>query len=396
MPKFSYTTVASNGERKVGRREAAGQTELEEALAAEGLNVEEIDEEAAVTFLTPRVRQKDLIYLTGQLSIMIETGINLAAALESVVEQVENPRLRDALSDIKSRVEGGENFSSSLADYPKIFDAKMVALVRASEQTGSLGEMLQRISNYMAREVSQKGKVKSAMTYPTVMVVVAVGVTIFLLTYIMPQFEPMFRKKNVDLPKITMVLMGVSKNLLAYWWAWLIVSVASVTAFIYWIKSDAGHRVMDGVRINVPLLGPVVRLIILSRSVRTLGLMVKSGVPMLDALTMTSEIAGNCHYQAVWLSVVERVTQGERIVDSLRGNPLFPKTLVQMIGSGEETGKLDFVLDKISSHYDDEVDSSLKAVTTIIEPLLVCVMGVVVGGIGMSILLPIFRISRAH
>jgi type IV pilus assembly protein PilC len=164
---------------------------------------------------------------------------------------------------------------------------------------------------------------------------------------------------------------------------------------VFWLKSANGKRIMDGVRIHAPIIGPAVRMIILSRSVRTLGLMVKSGVPMLEALKMTSEVAGNLHYEKVWLHVVERVTQGERIVDSLRGNPLFPKSLVQMIGSGEDTGRLDFVLEKIGDHYDEEVDTALKTVTQMIEPILIVVMGVVVGGISMALLLPIFRISRA-
>jgi type IV pilus assembly protein PilC len=397
MAIFNFTALSANGDQQEGSREATNKDELKQSLAVEGMQMLSAEEEASngISFLTPSVKKKDLVYLTGQLAIMIETGINLAAALESVVEQVESVRLKVALRDVKGRVESGEDFSATLEDYPNIFDPKMVALVRSSEQTGSLGEMLQRISSLLAREMSQAAKVKSAMTYPSIMVVVAVGVTIFLLTYILPQFAPLFRRKSIELPQLTIILMAVSKNLLAYWWAWIICGVGGATGMVFWLKSANGKRIMDGVRIHAPIIGPAVRMIILSRSVRTLGLMVKSGVPMLEALKMTSEVAGNLHYEKVWLHVVERVTQGERIVDSLRGNPLFPKSLVQMIGSGEDTGRLDFVLEKIGDHYDEEVDTALKTVTQMIEPILIVVMGVVVGGISMALLLPIFRISRA-
>lgn len=398
MAVFTFTARSANGDAQEGTREAGSQEELRKSLAHDGMQLISCDKQQgdAINFLTPRVKKRDLIYLTGQLAIMIETGINLAAALDSVIEQLESVRLRTVLRDVKTRVEAGEDFSVTLQDYPQIFDSKMVALIHAAEQTGGLGEMLQRISNYLSREVAQMGRIKSSMTYPTIMVVVAIGVTIFLLTYILPQFAPLFRKKNIDLPKLTVILMAVSDNLIAYWWAWLSATAATIGGLIYWMKTDQGKEMLDIAAVKMPVIGRAVRLIIISRCVRTLGLMVKSGVPMLDALRMTSEVAGNQLYKQSWLNVVDRVMQGDRIVDSLRGNPLFPKTLVQMIGSGEDTGRLDFVLEKISDNYDEQVDASLKTVTTMIEPMLITVMGVVVGGISMSLLLPIFRISRAH
>jgi type IV pilus assembly protein PilC len=397
MPSFQFTAVDATGEQHEDVRDAESKEDLKQALAAEGLQVLTVSLDLpSVNILTPRVKQKDLLYITSQLAVMIETGINVTSALESVCEQVENARLRHALEQVRLGVEGGDDLSSMLEEHPKIFDAKITALVRASEQTGTLGEMLERISNDIARDIAQRGKIKSALTYPAVMASVAVGVTIFLLTFIMPQFEPLFKRRNVELPKITSVLMAVSHMMLEYWWAWLGGLIICTVSLVYWLKSKHGQRTMDGFRIYAPLLGPTVRLIILARSVRTLGLMIKSGVSMLDALQLTSEVAGNHYYKLVWLEVIDRVTQGERIVDTLRGNPLFPKSLVQMIGSGEETGKLDFVLEKISRHYEEETASSIKSVTTMVEPLLITVMGFVVGGISMSLLLPIFRLSRAH
>jgi type IV pilus assembly protein PilC len=397
MPSFQFTAIDASGEQLDDTRESASKEDLKQTLVAEGLQVLDISLDLpSVHLFTPQVKKKDLLYLMSQLAVMIETGINVSAALESVAEQVENTRLRVAMEKIKDGVEGGDDLSSMLEQYPKIFDAKIIALVRASEQTGTLGEMLQRISADIARDISQRGKIKSALTYPAVMASVAVGVTVFLLTFIMPQFEPLFKRRNVDLPKITEVLMAVSHVMVEYWWAWMGAVIVCGTGLIYWLKSTHGQRTMDAFRIYAPILGPTVRLIVLARSVRTLGLMIKSGVPMLDALQMTSEVAGNYYYKLVWLEVIDRVTQGERIVDTLRENPLFPKSLVQMIGAGEETGKLDFVLEKISQHYDDETESSIKSVTTMIEPLLITVMGFVVGGISMSLLLPIFRLSRAH
>jgi type IV pilus assembly protein PilC len=324
---------------------------------------------------------------------MVDTGISLATALDGIHEQCDNPTLRRILGEIKDRVESGGDFSNALEQYPKYFDKSFVALIKASEQTGQLAEMLDTVSGYMQAEVETRAKVTGALAYPGIMATIAFGITIFLLTYIMPKFIPVFESKGIDLPWTTDFLIFLSGSLIGYWYLWILGVVVFGGSFYYAVRTTTGRLVKDFVTINVPVIGPVVRKVIISRCLRTLGAMVESGVSMLDAIQLTAEVSGNQYYETVWLEVIDSISQGNRICDTLFKSSLFPKTVVQMIASGEESGKLDFVLRKVSGFYDKEVDASLKTVTSMIEPLVILLMGGVVGTIGFSIMLPIFKLS---
>jgi type IV pilus assembly protein PilC len=232
------------------------------------------------------------------------------------------------------------------------------------------------------------------MAYPAVMLGLAVIVTIFLLTYVMPKFQPLFDRQGSRLPRMTLVMLAVSRSLIHYWWAWLAGGAATIFGLWYSRRLPAGRQVWDRILINAPVVGSLTRKVVLSRSLRTLALMVRSGVPILDGLKLAAEVAGNAHFRQLWLHVADSVMQGNRICDALRQSPLVPKMLVQMIASAEETGKLDYVLQRICQHYDREVDLAIKTTTSLIEPILISVMGVVVGGIAMALLLPIFSLSR--
>jgi type IV pilus assembly protein PilC len=341
-----------------------------------------------------RIRKYDLIYVTNQLAIMVDTGITISTALGSILQQEQNPSLRKVLSDLKSGVEAGDDFSTALSKHPKVFDKTYVSLIRASEATGRLGEMLNRIALYLRKELETRGKVRAAMAYPAVMMVVATAVTIFLLTYILPKFAPLFQSRGKSLPGPTRFMMGASDVLTQYWYAWLIAAVSLVLGFIYGKRTEAGRQAWDWVKINTPIVGPMFRKVAISRSIRTLGTMIASGVSMLEAIRLSAEVTGNVFYEKLWLEVLDHVTSGKQICETLRGNPLFPPVLVQMIASGEETGKLDLVLERVSNYYDQEVEMSLKTATSLIEPLMITMMGFVVGGIGLSLLLPIFSLSR--
>ena len=334
--------------------------------------------------------------MTSQLAIMVETGINLAAALESLHEQEDNPTLKRVLGDLKKDVEGGEDFSAALAKHPKQFDTTYLALVKASERTGQLGTMLEQIAHYLRKELDNHSKVKSAMAYPAIMLVLAIAVTTFLLTYIMPKFAPLFSRKGMKLPAITSVMMRVSDALMQYWYLWLLGVAVTVICFLYGRKTEAGRRIMDWLKIHAPIAGSAFQKVVISRGIRTLGTLLESGVPLLESLQLAAEVSGNYFYERAWLNIKEQVTNGHRIAESLSGNTLFPKTLVQMIASGEETGKLDYVLKKVGGYYDGEVETALKTATSLIEPIMISVMGGVVGTIAMSLLLPIFTLSRGH
>ena len=394
---FQYRVRDPLGNTHDGTIDASSAEDASQQLRRDGFQIVELDEEDEAGeggLFARRVTKTEIIYLTSQLAIMTETGITLSSALAGIVEQEENPTMKKILSELKDSVEGGEDFSSALARYPKLFDRTYVSLVKASEATGSLGTMLDQIATYLQKEVESRGKVRAAMAYPTVMMVLAMGVTLFLLTYILPKFTPMFKSKGTDLPKPTLIMMAISDVMLGYWYIWAVVITLLIVGFVFGKRTPTGRRALDWVKINMPILGPMFRKITISRSIRTLGTMLANGVSIVDSIKLCGEVSGNYYYEKLWEDVLDQVTGGKRICEVLAGNPLFPRVLVQMISSGEETGKLDYVLTRVSGYYDQEVDNALKTATSLIEPIMISVMGVVVGGIGMALLLPIFSLSR--
>lgn len=393
---FAYRVRDPLGNILNGTIEALDIDEATQQLRNDGFQVLELDEDGDGLggLFARRIKKKDLIFATCQLAIMVDTGITLSSALSGMAEQEENPSLRKVLEELRQSVEEGEDFSSALSHHPKLFDKTYVSLVRASEASGNMGGMLERIANYLRAEVETIGKVRAAMAYPTVMMFMAVGVTIFLLTYILPKFTPIFRSRGTELPTPTKVMIGISDVLLDHWYLWLAGVIAIGVAYYFGRRTEVGRRVLDTTKIHIPILGPLFRKVTLSRSIRTLGTMLASGVPMLDSLKLCGEVAGNYQYEALWEKVRDEVTAGRRICEALQGTPLIPPVLIQMIASGEETGKLDYVLERVSSYYDKEVEMAIKAATSVIEPLMIAAMGVVVGGIGMALLLPIFSLSR--
>ncbi len=395
MIAYQYRLRDTLGQMREGQLEAASIEEATQLLRRDGSYVLELDEADDELGLFPRpVRKRDLIYVTTQLAIMVDTGITLSVALGSIMEQERNPSLKKVLGELKTKVEGGDDFSSALAEHPKLFDKTFVSLIKASEATGKLGDMLNRLAAYLRKEVDTRGKVRAAMAYPTVMLVVATCATIFLLTFVMPKFTPLFQSRGTKLPASTRFMMMVSDAMINYWWAWIASVVLLVGGFLYGKRTVPGRRMWDWLKINTPIIGPMFRKVAITRSIRTLGTMISSGVSMLEALKLSSEVAGNYYYEKMWLHVLDEVTAGKQIHETIIGNPLFPPVLVQMISSGEETGKLDDVLGRVSNFYDQEVETSLKTVTSMLEPLMITLMGVVIGGIGMSLLLPIFSLSK--
>lgn len=394
---FAYSARDPLGQTHDGSIEALNSDEAVRQLGRDGFQVLEIEEDGGGFELFPKpVRRGDVVYLTSQLAIMVDTGINLATALDSLFQQEEHPTLRRILGELKRDVEGGDDFSAALARHPRHFDQTFLALVKASERTGRLGAMLEQIAHYLRRELENISKVRSALAYPAIMLVLAISVTTFLLTYIMPKFAPLFSRKGMKLPWITGVMMSISDVMMKHWMWWLAGVVALLIGVLYGRRTTWGRRLIDGLKIHAPIVGTAMRKVIISRGIRTLGTLLECGVPLLDSLQLVAEVSGNYYYQQAWLGVREQVTNGNRIAESLVGNRLFPRTLIQMIGSGEETGKLDYVLKKVGGYYDGEVETAVKTATSLIEPLMITVMGGVVGTIAMSLLLPIFTLSRGH
>jgi type IV pilus assembly protein PilC len=397
--KFQYSVRDPLGNQHQGTLEAATAEDAQQQLRSDGFYVLTLEENEGegLNLFARGVAKIEIIYATNQLAIMVETGITLSTALQSIVEQSENPTFRTMLADIKKRVEGGEDFSNCLEKYPKYFDHTYVSLVRASEATGTLGEMLERIGSYLRKELETRSKVRSAMAYPGIMAALAIGVTTFLLVYILPKFSPLFTKKGIELPGITVVMMAVSDCMIHYWYLWILGVGSLVAGIAYARRTEPGRRTIDWLKINLPIFGAMFRKVTISRSVRTLGTMISSGVSVLDAIRMSGDVSGNYYYEKLWYHVLDRVTSGIEIHVALSESTLFPPMLIQMIRAGEETGKLDVVLERVSNYYDTEVEQSIKTSTSMIEPIMICAMGVIVGGIALGLLLPIFSLGRvAH
>lgn len=391
---FQYRVRDTLGHFHDGELEASSVAEASLLLRRDGMQIVSLENEEDDDWLPRRVTRGEVIGTTNQLSVMVDTGITLSAALESILRQEQNPSLRRVLKGLKSSVEGGENFSSALARYPRYFDRTYVALIKASEATGTLGAMLERIGVHLRKEMETRSKVRSAMAYPTVMLVLAIAVTLFLLAFVLPRFTPLFERKGIELPTPTRVLIGLSELLLGYWYGWVLAALVALAAVITGRRTEAGRQTWDWIKINLPIMGPMFRKVIISRTIRTLGALLNGGISMLDALQLSAEVTGNIYYERLWRQVALDVTEGKQVCQGLAGSPLFPPMLVQMIAAGEQAGKLGPVMERVSNYYDQEVETALKTATSLIEPMMISVMGVIVGGIAMALLLPIFTLSR--
>ncbi len=336
---------------------------------------------------------KDVLNFTNQLAVMIKAGISLRAAIENIAEQCANPRFREILDSVRRDLEGGKQLSDALARYPKTFGALYVNMVRASELSGSFGHMLDRISSYLSQQLETRSMVRGAMIYPIIIAVMAVGTTVFLLTYVLPKFVTIFEGKEAALPAPTKILLALSGFMVGYWWLLLGMLGATVWGFLLLIRTQGGRQWWDGVKLRVPLLRKMFRALYISRSLHTMGVLVNSGVPMLDVIAITAQISGNIHYRGMWMQVYGSVKQGKKIAVPLLRASMLPRSVATMIASGEESGRLGEVLDDVSEYYGKELRAVIKNVTAMIEPLMIVAMGLVVGFIAMSIVLPIFKLS---
>jgi type IV pilus assembly protein PilC len=336
---------------------------------------------------------KDVQNFTSQLAVMLRAGISIRGALEGISEQVENPKFKVMVTQMRKDVESGKQFSEALRRYPKVFSPLYINMVKASELSGGFSKMLERIAAYLAQQIETASMVKGAMIYPGIIGTMAIGTTIFLLKFVVPRFMTIFKGKEAALPLPTKTLLAISDFMNNYWYVCLIAVVAGVWGFILIVKTDPGRLWFDKTKLTVPLFKKMFRALYISRSLHTMGQLINAGVPMLDTLSITAEISGNLLYRRMWRAVYSAVKQGKKISAPLNKSPLLPRSVVQMISAGEESGKLGEVLDEVSDFYSRELKTVIKGVTAMIEPIMIVVMGGMVGFIAMSIILPIFKLS---
>lgn len=336
---------------------------------------------------------KDVLNFTSQLAVMIRAGISIRSAIEGICEQTENPKFKVILTQIKKDVESGKNFSDALTRYPKVFSPLYINMVKASELSGGFSRMLDKIAGYLGQQIETVSMVRGAMIYPGIIGGLAVCVTVFLLTWVLPRFLIIFKGKEAALPAPTKMLMALSSFMVNYWYVLIAAVVAGIWGFILMLRTDWGRLWWDKSKLTVPLFKKMFRALYISRGLHTMGQLINAGVPMLDTIAITAEISGNTLYKRMWKAVYGAVKQGKKISLPLQKSPLLPRAVVQMISAGEESGKLGEVLDEVSDFYSKELRNVIKTVTSMIEPLMIVLMGSVVGFIAMSIILPIFKLS---
>jgi len=405
MPSYRYEIKTPAGQVQAGVLSAGSMSAASEILRAQQgyiLALAPIDANRAKSSFATMLNfsmssgpgLKDVANFTNQLAVMIKAGISIRAALEGISDQTENPKFKEILTQIKKDVESGKSFSDALSKHSKIFSPLYINMVKASELSGSFGHMLERIVEYLNAQLETKQMVVGAMVYPCIIFVMAIGTTIFLLLFVVPQFVMIFKGKEHILPVPTKVLLFLSSMMRTYWY--IMIAVLGGGAWSFWtmLQTQWGRLWWDKVKLTVPLFKKMFRALYITRSLHTMGELVNAGVPMLDTLAIVADISGNQLYRRMWRAVYASVKQGKKISHPLQKSPLLPRAVVQMIAAGEESGKLGETLDSVSKFYNKELKVTIKTVTSMIEPLMIVCMGGIVGFIAMSIILPIFKMSQ--
>ncbi len=342
-----------------------------------------------------KVKQRSIAIFTRQLATMIDAGLPLVQSLEILSSQQDNKTFKNILRGIREDVEGGATFAGALKKHPTTFNDLYTNLVVAGEEGGILDNILTRLANYIEKAEALRKKVKSAMVYPSVIVSVAVIVVVVLMIFVIPVFESMFKSAGQTLPLPTMIVVVISKAIRKY----IVIFIPAAIALFYllkkWRQTENGKTVIDRLLLQLPVFGPLFKKISVARFSRTLGTLVSSGVPILDGLNIVSKTSGNKTIETAILNARDSIREGETIAEPLSRAGIFPPMVIQMISVGESTGALDSMLSKIADFYEDEVDVAVGNLTSLLEPLLMCFLGVVIGGVVIAMYLPIFQMANA-
>jgi type IV pilus assembly protein PilC len=397
MPDYEFRATGRKGEAVTGKRSAPSREALDALLRREQLTPTRIVEkgkEIAIPKpkMTGSVSAKELAIFTRQFSVMIDAGLPLVQCLEILATQQENPGYAKALSAIRASVEAGSTLANGLRLYPKIYDALYCNMVEAGETGGILDTILQRLSGYIEKAVKLKRAVQSALIYPIAVVAIAGGVIFLLLWKVVPIFANLFAGLGVELPLPTRIVMGLSSAVGIFALPMIVAGIAGGYGFKKYYETPSGRMMIDKMVLKLPLLGNLMRKIGVARFTRTLGTLITSGVPMLEAMDITARTSGNAVIEEAILNVRKAVETGRTIVDPLRETGVFPNMVVQMIGVGEQTGALDAMLGKVADFYEDEVDAAVGDLMTAMEPMIILILGVVVGGVVISMYLPLFSL----
>ncbi len=398
MITFVYTAhKTETGETVKAEVQAENERAAAKLLVAQGLFPISIDPKDGAGFLAKsgfgtRVGAKDRVIFTRQLSTLINAGLPLTQSLRTVSEQVQNKTLHDVSVAVVSSVESGTSLSQSFAQYPKIFSDIYVSLVAAGESSGSLDKSLERIAMQQEKDAAIVGKIRSALIYPIIVLLVIAAVLVFMLTTVLPQVGGLYKDLHKPLPTLTQILLAISNFIMHFWFIVIIGLVAGGFALKNYIQTEQGRAVADRVKLDVPLFGKIYRKVYMARFARTLGTMLQSGIPMLEALRIVKNAIDNVHVEAVLEKSMQGVKGGKALSTTLENEETFIKLVPQMIKIGEQSGAIDSMLDRVATYYENEVDEEVKNISTTIEPLLMVVLGVTVGGVIAAILMPVYSL----
>ena len=400
MPIYNWVAETKKGKVIKGELEAADEKSAGPQLRRRNLKIRKIkpkpkDVFENVSFMQPKVTNKDIVIFTRQFSTMIDAGLPLVQGLTILAEQTENKTFKRILKEVVKDVEGGSSLAEAMEKHPKVFDSLFVNLIAAGEVGGILDTILQRLAAYIEKVEKLKSQIKGAMTYPTIVVAIAIIVIAVIMIFVIPVFQEMFASFGKALPVPTQIVVAMSnftKGNILY-------MVGGLIIFVFLFKkyrdTTGGRKATDTLSLKLPIFGPLLKKVAVARFSRTLGTMISSGVPIITALEIVAKTSGNVVLEEVILDVRSSIAEGQPIAEPLSENDIFPNMVVQMIAVGEATGALDSMLEKIADFYDDEVDVAVEAMTSMLEPLLMVFLGGSIGGLVISMYLPIFGMAAA-
>ncbi|MCX5878244.1 MAG: type II secretion system F family protein [Deltaproteobacteria bacterium] len=400
MPVFVWVAQTKKGRKLKGEIDVANEAIALSQLKKRNFTVKKLkpkpkDIFGNISFLKPKVTKKDLMIFTRQFSTMIDAGLPLVQGLTILAEQSENPTFKTVLKEITKDVEGGSTLAEAMKKHPKIFDALFVNLVAAGEMGGMLDTILRRLAQFIEKAEKLKSQIKGAMTYPIVVMAIAFIVIAVILVFVIPVFEDMFKSFGSALPTPTQIVVNMSRFLKSNIHWVIIALIALIYGFKRYRDTAAGKKVTDSLFLKLPVFGNLLKKTAVARFTRTLGTMISSGVPILDALEIVAKTAGNVVIEEIIYEVRGSIAEGQTIAEPLSENDIFPGMVIQMIAVGEATGALDSMLEKIADFYDEEVDAAVAALTSMLEPLLMLFLGGSIGGLVIAMYLPIFEMASA-
>ena len=396
MAKFQWEATTRSGEKKRGTIEAESAAQVETRLRGDGLTIDRVKKEPVSISISfgSGVGHKDLQIFTRQLATMIDAGLPLVQCLDILAAQSPNKTFARILGQVKSAVEQGATFSDALRRHPRVFDDLYVNLVAAGEIGGILDTILNRLAVYIEKAVKLRGQIKSALFYPVGIMVIAIGVIAVMLVKVIPTFENMYKEMgHAELPAATKFVINISHGFINRWYLYVGSVIGLVVGSTMMRRTEGGKEIFDRVLLHLPVMGGTLRKIVVARFTRTLGTLLTSGVPILDALDICARTAGNKVVEQGIMKARDKISEGHDMAGPLAESRVFPTMVVQMIGVGEQTGAMDQMLQKIADFYEEEVDSAVTALTSLIEPIMMAFLGVVVGGLIIAMYLPIFKLA---